>query len=80
MKLTWKRDKKASGYQAVVATDKKFKKGRKTATIEKNKVTKKTFKRLKRNKIYYAKVRAYKKVGQKKVYGAYSKVKKARVK
>ncbi len=80
LKLTWKYDKKASGYQAAVATDKKFKKNRKTATIKKNKTTKKTFKKLKRKKVYYAKVRAYKKVGQKKVYGAYSKVKKARVK
>ncbi len=80
LKLTWKRDKKANGYQAVVATDKKFKKNKKTVNIKKNKTVTKTFKKLKRKKTYYAKVRAYKKVGTKKVYGAYSKVKKARVK
>jgi hypothetical protein len=80
LKLTWKRDKKVTGYQAMVATDKKFKKNKKTATIKKNKTVTKTFTKLKRKKTYYAKVRAYKKVGKKNVYGAYSKVKKAKVK
>lgn len=80
LKLTWKRDTKATGYQAMVSTDKKFKKNKKTATIKKNKTVTKSFTKLKRGKTYFAKVRAYKKVGKKKVYGAYSKVKKARVK
>lgn len=80
LKLTWKQDKKVTGYQAVVATDKKFKKNRKTAFIKKNKTVTKTFTKLKRGKTYFTKVRAYKKVGKKNVYGAYSKVKKARVK
>ncbi len=80
LKLTWKRDTKATGYQAVVATDKKFKKNKKTATIKKNKTVTKTFTKLKRGKTYFTKVRAYKKVGKKNVYGAYSKVKKAKVK
>lgn len=80
LKLTWKRDKTVTGYQAMIAKDKKFKKGKKTALIKKNKTVTKTFKKLKRKKTYYAKVRAYKQVGNKKVYGAYSKVKKARVK
>ncbi len=80
LKLTWKRDKKATGYQAVVATDKKFKKNKKSAFITKNKTVTKTFTKLKRKKTYFAKVRAYKKIGKTKVYGAYSKVKKAKVK
>lgn len=80
LKLTWKRDKKVIGYQAVVATDKKFKKNKKTALITKNKTVTKTFTKLKRKKTYFAKVRAYKKSGKTKVYGAYSKVKKAKVK
>ncbi|NBI63321.1 hypothetical protein D3Z38_09750 [Clostridiales bacterium] len=80
LKLTWKKDTKATGYQAMVATDKKFKKNKKTAVIKKNKTVTKTFTKLKRKKTYYAKVRAYKQVGKTKVYGAYSKVKKAKVK
>lgn len=80
LKATWKRDSKATGYQVVIATDKKFKKNKKTATIAKNKTVSKTFKKLKSKKTYYAKVRAYKKSGSKKVYGAYSKVKKVKVK
>ncbi|MCI9595957.1 MAG: Ig-like domain-containing protein [Firmicutes bacterium] len=79
LKLTWKRDKKVTGYQAVVATDKKFKKNKKSAFITKNKTVTKTFTKLKRKKAYFAKVRAYKKVGKTKVYGAYSKVKKVKV-
>lgn len=81
-KLTvkWKRNKKASGYQVMIATDRKFKKNKKTATIKKNKTVTKTFTKLKRKKTYFAKVRVYKQVGKTKVYGAYSKVKKAKVK
>lgn len=80
LKLTWKRNAKATGYQAMVATDKKFRKNKKTATIRKNKTVIKTFTKLKRKKTYYAKVRAYKQMGKTRVYGAYSKVKKAKVK
>ncbi len=80
LKLTWKRDKKATGYQAIVATDKKFKKSKKSAFIPKNKTVTKTFTKLKQKKTYFAKVRAYKKIGKTKVYGAYSKVKKGKVK
>lgn len=80
LKLTWKKDAKVTGYQAMVATDKKFKKNKKTATIKKNKNVSKTFNKLKSKKTYFAKVRSYKQVGKTKVYGAYSKVKKAKVK
>lgn len=80
LKLTWKRDKKATGYQVMIATDKKFKKNKKIATIKKNTTVSKTFTKLKRKKVYYAKARAYKQVGKTKIYGAYSKIKKARVK
>lgn len=76
----WKRDSKATGYQVVIAQNKKFKKGKKTATIRKNKTTSKTFKRLKSKKKYYAKVRSYKVIDGKKYYGAYSKVKSVKVK
>lgn len=80
LKLIWKKDAGITGYQAVVATDKKFKKNKKTATIKKNKTVTKTFTKLKRKKTYFAKARAYKQMGKTKVYGAYSAVKKAKVK
>lgn len=79
LKVTWKRDAKATGYQVAIAQNKKFKKGKKTALIKKNKTTSKTFKKLKSRKNYYYKVRAYKQVGKTKIYGSYSKVKKVKV-
>lgn len=80
LKLTWKKDTQATGYQAMVATDKKFKKNREAATITKNKTVSKTFAKLKRKKTYFAKVRAYKQMGKSRVYSSYSKIKKSRVK
>ena len=80
LKVMWKRDTKATGYQVVIAQNKKFKKGKKTALIKKNKTTSKTFKKLKSRKNYYYKVRAYKQVGKAKIYGSYSKAKRIKVK
>ena len=80
LKVMWKRDTKATGYQVVIAQNKKFKKGKKTALIKKNKTTSRTFKKLKSRKNYYYKVRAYKQVGKTKIYGAYSKTKRIKVK
>lgn len=79
LKLTWKRDQKASGYQAMVATDKKFTKNKKVSTIKNNKATTKTFKKLQRKKVYYARVRSYKKSGNTTIYSAYSKVWKTKI-
>ena len=79
LKVMWKRDTKATGYQVVIAQNKKFKKGKKTALIKKNKTTSRTFKKLKSRKNYYYKVRAYKQVGKTKLYGAYSKTKRVKV-
>lgn len=79
LKVMWKRDTKATGYQVVIAQNKNFKKGKKTALIKKNKTTSKTFKKLKSRKNYYYKVRAYKQVGNTKIYGAYSKAKQIKV-
>lgn len=50
-----------------------------TITVTPNK-PKKVIKKLKSGKKYYVKVRAYKKSGNKKIYGAYSKVKTVKVK
>ncbi len=80
LKATWKRDKKATGYQVVCATNKKFTKNKKTALAGKSKTTSKTIKNLKKGKKYYVKVRAYKTARGQKIYGSYSKVKTVRVK
>lgn len=69
----------ASGYQIQVATDKKFKKNKKTVTAKKSK-TKVKINKLKSKKKYYVRVRAYKSVSGKKVYGAWSKVKTVKTK
>ena len=75
MKLKWKKDTKATGYEIYYSTKADFaKKSRKTVTISKNKTTTKTIKKLKSNKKYYVKIRAYKKVGSKKIYSDWSNV------
>lgn len=71
VKVKWKRDTKASGYQIVYGTKKNLKSA-KTKWIRSNKVTSVKIKR-KGKKPYYVKARAFKKVGNKKVYGGYSK-------
>lgn len=74
--VSWSKDAQASGYQIFSATNSKFTKGKKTVTVKSNKTTKKTVSKLKARKTYYVKVRAYKTVSGKKIYGAYSAVKK----
>ncbi len=63
----------ADGYQILVASNSKFTAGKKTV---KAKGSAATVKGLKSGKTYYVKVRAYKKDGQKTLYGKYSPVKK----
>ena len=80
-----------SGYQIVCATDKKFSKNVKKVTVSASALTKtsdgtltddsltKTVTGLKKGKTYYVKVRAYKSVNGKKIYGLYSSVKTGKV-
>ena len=64
-----------SGYQIVLATNKKFSNARKV-TVSGTKNVSKTVSGLKTGKTYYVKVRAYKQTtGGSKIYGAYSTVK-----
>ena len=79
-KVTWKKKTGVSGYQVQYATDKKFKKNKKTVTIEKKNATSKTIKKLKSKKTYYVRVRTYKIVNGKKVYSSWSKVKAVKTK
>ena len=81
LKVSWKRDGRATGYQVQYCTSKAFKKGVKTITISKNKTVTKTIPKLTKGKRYYVRVRAYKsvKVNKKtqKLYGAWSSVKRS---
>ncbi len=78
---TWKTVSGATGYEVVYSTSKKFtSKTTKKVTIKKAKTKKTTIKKLKKGKKYYVKVRAYKTVNKKAVYGSYSKVKSVTVK
>lgn len=71
-----KTSEKINGYEVILSTKKNFKKVKKVTTKE-NVVT---VKKLKAGKKYFVKVRAFKKVGNKKIYGKYSTVKKVIVK
>lgn len=78
--VEWKKVSGVKGYQIQVATDKKFKKNKKTATVKKQKTTKVTIKKLKAKKKYYVRIRTYKTVNGKKVYSSWSKVKTVKTK
>ena len=76
--VKWKKTSKAKGYQIQIASNKKFTKGKKTKTLSK---TTYSFKKLKKNKYYYVRVRAYVyNSNHKKVYGSWSTVKKVKIK
>ena len=79
LKVSWKKDKNASGYEITYSTKKSFK-NKKTVVVKSKKTTSKVIKKLKSKKTYYVKVRSYKKSGKTKVYGSYSKVKSLRSK
>ena len=78
LKVTWNKDTKVTGYEVQCCLNKKFKSGVKKANIKKAKTTTTTFKKLKKGKKYYVRIRAYKtvKVNGKstKLTGAWSKV------
>ncbi|MDD6300071.1 PQQ-binding-like beta-propeller repeat protein [Hornefia butyriciproducens] len=69
--VSWKKVSKASGYQVVRATSKSGK-YKTAATLKKGSSVKYTNQKLKKGKTYYYKVRAYRTVSGKKIYGAYS--------
>lgn len=71
-----KTSEKVNGYELVLSTKRNFKNAKKVTT-KKNVIT---VKKLKAGKKYFVKVRTFKKVGNKKIYGKYSTVKKVIVK
>lgn len=77
LKVSWKKDSKANGYQIQYSTDKKFKKSVKSSTISNNKTTSKTIANLQKGKQYYVRVRSYAKNGSQKLYGTWSTTKRS---
>ena len=80
MTVSWKKDTRATGYQIMYSTDKKFRKNVKTVNIKKYKTTRCTVKKLARNKRYYVRLRSYKKVSGGKLYGSWSSMKNVKIK
>jgi hypothetical protein len=82
--ITWAKVKGVRGYEIQLATDKKFKKNKKTVTIKKQKTTKTTVKKLKAKKKYFVRIRTYKtkkiKGKNTKVYSSWSKAKTVKTK
>ncbi len=74
--VSWKKLTGAKGYQICYSTSKKWK-GKKQKLVSKNKAV---IKKLKKKKTYYFCVRAYRLEGAKKVYGAWSNMKKIKIK
>lgn len=62
LKISWKKNAKATGYELQYSTDKKFKKKKATKSliIKKNKTTSNTLKKLTKGKKYFVRIRAYK--------------------
>lgn len=79
----WGKISDARGYQIQLSTNKKFKKNKKTFSIENQKASKKTINNLKAKKKYYVRVRAYRYSyfgDGEKIYGKWSKVKSVKTK
>lgn len=77
--LKWKKNKYADGYKVYRSIKKKT--GYKCiATLKKRSKVSYTDKKVKSKKVYYYKVRAYRKIGKKTIYSGYSPVKRVKVK
>lgn len=76
IQVTWKKVSGAQGYEISYSLKKNFKKAKKKTT----KKVSYTIKKLKKKKKYFVRVRAYKVVNGKKIYGKWSSAKKVKVK
>lgn len=76
----WNKVNGVDGYHIQLATDKKFNKNRKSVIVAKQNASKKTVKKLKSKKKYFVRVRTYKTVNGKKIYGKWSKIKSVKIK
>ena len=78
IKVSYKKASGASGYQITYATNKSFKNAKSVSVSSKK--TSAVIKNLKKGRNYYVKIRSYKKIGGKKYYSVYSKVKTVKTK
>ena len=76
VKVIWKKVIGSSGYQVQYSLNKKMR----AAKLKNCKAASLTIKKLKKKKAYYVRVRAYKRVNGRKVYGKWSGVKKVKIK
>ena len=80
-KVVWdKRTVQTTGYQIQYSTSSTFRSGNVTKTVSNAKTTTLTVKKLKAKKLYYVRVRTYRKVSGKTYYSAWSAVKKIKTK
>lgn len=79
LSVTWKKQKKISGYQIQYSTGKTFAKGTKMTNIVKSS-DKAVIKKVKKGKTYYVRIRSYQKSGSKKTYSAWSSYTKVKIK
>ncbi|MDE6624868.1 MAG: fibronectin type III domain-containing protein [Lachnospiraceae bacterium] len=80
IKVSWKKDSQADGYQIQYAENSKFTTGKKSVTITKRLTGSKAISHLRKGRKYYVRIRAYKKIDGKKCYGSWSKTKKVKSK
>lgn len=81
-KIKWKKNKSVTGYHICLSENKEFKSNKKQDVLEKyihGNIKNHLNLKLGKGKIYYIKIRAYKKVGKKKYYGAWSNVRRVKV-
>lgn len=79
IKLQWKKCKGATGYEIQYSVFSSFKKSKKII-VKSEKTVQKTITKLKKKKLYYVRIRAYKKISGRKIYSDWSKSKKVKVK
>lgn len=77
--IRWKKAAGAQGYQIIMGTNQKMTKNKKIVTVKGGTVVRKKVKKLKGGKVYYVKIRGWRTQNGKKVYGAWSSVKKVKV-
>lgn len=80
IRVTWKKNTTADGYYVQYSTSKNFKKSVKLKRINSAKATSTVIGKLKSKKVYYVRIRGYKKGNGARILGAYSKAVKVRVK
>ncbi len=79
LKISWKRDKNATGYQIIIKTGRNGT-YKQMKQIKKNRTVTYTKKNLRKGNVYFIKIRAYKSINGQKIYGSYSKTKKITLK